>query len=169
MAEKEKLDHVIGVNISPSVVSPFPNKPWFLSVCNTSLLKTLWGKREIACNQQFLFFPQCFLPVWRIFCNFHQIWNVSVKLSVWKNLNFVTFRVKKKEQSLNYSCFVSGNSKLNKMCLWNNNAPETAIFFRNVTLIFDLDLADDLDFGTSRCVQIRRAFIPSMSLITKLI
>ena len=31
------------------------------------------GKVEIACIEQFLFFLQCFLPVWRTFCHFHQI------------------------------------------------------------------------------------------------
>ena len=43
--------------------NPFPNKPWFLRVYSTSLLKTLWEKGEIAPNEQFLLFPQCFLPV----------------------------------------------------------------------------------------------------------
>ena len=52
-------------------VNPFPNKPWFSRVCCTSLLKTL-GKGEIARNEQFLHFPQCFLPVWRTFSHFHQ-------------------------------------------------------------------------------------------------
>ena len=51
-----------GVLIGP-VFNPFPNKPWFLHVCSISLLKTLWKKGEIARNEQFLFFPQCFLPV----------------------------------------------------------------------------------------------------------
>ena len=27
--------------------SPFPNKPWFLCVCCTSLLKTLWEKEKL--------------------------------------------------------------------------------------------------------------------------
>ena len=31
------------------------------------------GKGEIARNQQFLLFPQCFLPDWRNFFHFHQI------------------------------------------------------------------------------------------------
>ena len=31
------------------------------------------GKGEIAHNEQFLLFPQCFLPFWRFFCHFHQI------------------------------------------------------------------------------------------------
>ena len=30
-------------------------------------------KREIARNEQFLLFPQCFLPVWITFCHFRQI------------------------------------------------------------------------------------------------
>ena len=40
--------------------NPFPNKPTFLRVCNTSRLKTL-GKGEIARNEQFLLFPQSFV------------------------------------------------------------------------------------------------------------
>ena len=36
--------------------NPFPNKPWFLRVCSTSLLKTQWEKEEIAHNEQFLLF-----------------------------------------------------------------------------------------------------------------
>ena len=53
-------------------ISPFPNNPWFLRVCFTSLLKTL-GKGEIAHNEQFFLFPQCFMTFWRTFCHFHQI------------------------------------------------------------------------------------------------
>ena len=54
-----------------------------------SLEKTA-GKGEIARNDQFLLFPQCFLPVWRTFCHFHQIRNCHLPtLSVWKSLQFV--------------------------------------------------------------------------------
>ena len=31
------------------------------------------GKGEIAHIEQFLLFPQCFLPAWRTFCRFNQI------------------------------------------------------------------------------------------------
>ena len=31
------------------------------------------GKGEIACDEQFLLFPQRFLPIWRTFYHFHQI------------------------------------------------------------------------------------------------
>ena len=61
------------------VFNPFPNKPLILQVCTVSLLKTLWGKEEIACNKQFLPFPQCFLPVWRTFYHFHHIWNCRLQ------------------------------------------------------------------------------------------
>ena len=50
------------------------------------------GKGEIALNEQFLLFPQCFLPIGRTFSHFHQIWNCRLQiLSVWKNLKFVVW------------------------------------------------------------------------------
>ena len=52
-------------------ISPFSQtKPGFLRVCGTSLLKKL-GKGEIAHKEQFLLFPQCFLPILRTFCHFY--------------------------------------------------------------------------------------------------
>ena len=73
------------------VFNPFPNKPWFLRVCSTGLLKTL-RKEEIASNKQFLLFPECFLPIWRTFCHFHQILNCRLQsLSVWKSLEFIVW------------------------------------------------------------------------------
>ena len=41
------------------------------------------GKGEIARNEQFLLFPQCFLILWRTYCHFSS----SVKLSSAKPLN----------------------------------------------------------------------------------
>ena len=50
------------------------------------------GKEEIACNEQFLLFPQCLLPIWRAFCHFHQIKNCRLEtLSVWKSLTCVVW------------------------------------------------------------------------------
>ena len=37
------------------------------------------GKGGIARFEQYLLFPLCFLPVWRIFCHFHQIWNCRMQ------------------------------------------------------------------------------------------
>ena len=78
--------------------NPFPNKPWFLRVCCTTLLKTL-GKREIAHNEQFLLFPQCFLPFRRTFCYYQKekkekmklssatSFKLSLKFVVWERVN----------------------------------------------------------------------------------
>ena len=69
---------------------PFPNKPWFLHVCSTSLLKT-HGKGEIVCNEQFLLFHQCFLYV-TLSAIFITIYNCLLQtLSVWKSLKFVVW------------------------------------------------------------------------------
>ena len=60
----------------------------FLHVCSRSLLKTL-GKGEIARNEQFCLFLQCFRPAWTTFCHFHQIWNCRLQpLSIWKSVQF---------------------------------------------------------------------------------
>ena len=63
-------------------VYPFPNKPWVLHV---SLLKACQpfesteGKGEIARNEHFLLFPQCFLPIQQTFCHLHQIWHCCLQ------------------------------------------------------------------------------------------
>ena len=69
----------------------FQTSPGFFSVCSTSLsLENTVGKGGIAHNQQFLFFPQCFLLVWRTFCHFNQIWNCRLQtLWDWRSLTFV--------------------------------------------------------------------------------
>ena len=36
--------------------NPFPNKPLFLPVCSTSLLKTLWEMEKLLPNSNFYFF-----------------------------------------------------------------------------------------------------------------
>ena len=36
-------------------VNPFPNKPWFLRVCSTCLLKTLWEKEKLLVTSNFSF------------------------------------------------------------------------------------------------------------------
>ena len=65
--------------------------PGFYMSAVKSLLKTL-GKGEIARNEQFLLFPQCFLPIWRTFCHFHKTENCCLQtLSVWKYLKFIVW------------------------------------------------------------------------------
>ena len=53
-------------------------------------------KGEIARNEQFLLFPQRFLPFLRTFCHFSQIPNCPLQaISIWKSLkDFVLERFK---------------------------------------------------------------------------
>ena len=37
------------------VLNPFPNKPWFLRVCSTSLLKTLWEQEKLLVTSNLIF------------------------------------------------------------------------------------------------------------------
>ena len=61
------------------------------------------GKREIAHNEQFLLFSQCFLPVWRAFHPFQQIRNSRLQtLLVWESLQFVVWKwVKRNVKNFN--------------------------------------------------------------------
>ena len=96
---KEKIcaQHQILKSSSPNKmlqatsVIPFPNKPWFLRVCSTSLWKTLWEKEKLLVTSNFSFFHNVFY--WRTFCHFHQVWNCRLQtLSVWKSLKFVVWK-----------------------------------------------------------------------------
>ena len=46
--------------------------------------------------------------------------------------------------------------------------PRNTHFLRNMNLILTLTFADDLALGTRRCVLMRSAFVPNMSLVTEL-
>ena len=53
------------------------------------LFENTVGKGEIDRNEQFLLFPQCFLP---LSCHFYQICSCRLEtLSVWKSLEFVVW------------------------------------------------------------------------------
>ena len=63
---------------------PFPKQGLVFTCLPNKSFENIVGKAEIACNKQFLLFLQCFLPIWRTFCHFYQIWNCHLQtLSVW--------------------------------------------------------------------------------------
>ena len=70
--------------------------PGFYVSAVQAFLKNTEGKGEIARNKQFLLFPQCFLPVWRTFCHFHQFQDCRLPtVRIWKNKKIVVWeRVK---------------------------------------------------------------------------
>ena len=43
-------------------VNPFPNKPWFLRICSTSVLKTLWEKEKLLVTSNFSLSRSIFYP-----------------------------------------------------------------------------------------------------------
>ena len=76
--------------------NPFSNKSWFLRVCSTSLLKTLWEKEKLLVTSNFSFFHSVFYPFKDISAIFIKFEIVVSKLSVWKSLKFVVrVRVKR--------------------------------------------------------------------------
>ena len=51
----------------------FPKQEMIFKGLQYKSFENIGEKGEIAYNEQFFLLPQCFLPVLRIFCNFHQI------------------------------------------------------------------------------------------------
>ena len=54
-----------GENVS-DFINPFLNKPWFLRVCKTSLLKTLREKEKWLVTSNFSFSHSVFYPVGKL-------------------------------------------------------------------------------------------------------
>ena len=76
--------------IGKNQLNPFPNKPWFLHVCSTSLLKTLWKKEKLLVTSNFSFSHSVFYLFEELFCHFRQLSNCRLQtVSVSKRLNFV--------------------------------------------------------------------------------
>ena len=75
---------------------PFPKQALHFTCPQYMSFENSVSKGEIACDEQFLLYPQYFLPFWRNFCHFHQIQNCHLQTpSVWKSPKFVAWeRVK---------------------------------------------------------------------------
>ena len=63
-----------------SGINPFPNKPWFLRVCSTSLLKTLWEKEKLLVMSNFSFSHSVFYPFEELSAIFIKFETVFCKL-----------------------------------------------------------------------------------------
>ena len=62
------------------ILNPFPNMPWFLCVCSTSLLKTLWKKEKLLVTSNFSFSHSVFYPLEEPFSIFVKFEIVKCKL-----------------------------------------------------------------------------------------
>ena len=89
-------------------LNPFPNKPWFLRVCSTSLLKTLREKEKLLVTSNFSFSHSVFYPFKELSTIFIQFKIIVYKLSVWKSLKFAVWERDKQEmQIVNFNCYFS--------------------------------------------------------------
>ena len=61
-------------------VNPFPNKPWLLRVCSTSLLKTLWEKEKLLVTSSHWFSHSVFYPFDKLSAIFIKLKIVVCKL-----------------------------------------------------------------------------------------
>ena len=84
---------------STNPFKPFPNKPWFLRVCRTSLLKTLWEIEILLIRRNFSFSHSVCYPFWELSAIFVKFEIVVCKLfQVSKSLKFVDWeRVKRSD------------------------------------------------------------------------
>ena len=62
------------------VFNPFPDSDGPFDVSGNKPFENTVGKGEIARNEQFLLFPQCFLPIWITFCHFVKLEIVVCKV-----------------------------------------------------------------------------------------
>ena len=73
------------------VLNPFPNKPWFLRVCSTSLSKTLWEKKKLLVTSNFFFSRSVFYPFRKlsaIFVKFKTVVCKFFQFGIVQNLSF---------------------------------------------------------------------------------
>ena len=76
-----QLKELLKINNSwTELFNPFPNKPWFLRVCSTSLLKTLREKEKLLVTSNFSFSHSVFYPFGELYTVFIQVKIVVCKL-----------------------------------------------------------------------------------------
>ena len=82
-------------------LSPFPNKPCFLRVCSTHLLKTPWEKEKLLVTSNFSFSHSVFYLVGELSAIFVKLKIVVCTLFQFGSLKFVIWeRVKTNFQSI---------------------------------------------------------------------
>ena len=85
----KKAKHLsFGTSLSPTGLNPFPNKPWFLRVCSTNLLKTLWEKEKMLVTSNFSFSHSVFYSFGELSASFIKFKiDRSLKFVVWERVN----------------------------------------------------------------------------------
>ena len=86
------IENIVGKGFFLWFINPFPNKPWFLHVCSTTLLKTLWEKEKLLATSNFSFSHSVFYLFEELSAAFVQMKIVVCKLfSFWQSPKFVVW------------------------------------------------------------------------------
>ena len=96
-------------SINCLLFNPFPNKPWILRVCSTSLLKTQWEKEILLVTSNFSFI-HCF------FFSFGEFSAIFIKI-----VGSASFSLKESR-----ICHVGKGERFRFIC--KNQRTETALF-----------------------------------------
>ena len=117
---------------------PFPNKPWFLHICSTSLLKTLWEKYKLLITSSLSFSHSVFSsPEHKVlmvsFCDrpmsvVHNFFKHLLLLNHWANLDETWQGCSLGEALPNL--FKRLNSNHNFGCHGNQNEKNSKIFLK---------------------------------------
>ena len=89
------------LNLSQTIA----NKPWFLRVCSTSLLKTLWEEENLLVTSNFSFSRSVFHLFEEPSAIFNKNEIVVCKLSIWTSLKFVVWKELTHYQMTNFRLF----------------------------------------------------------------
>ena len=71
--KRMKVKRTKNYNFVEVSLQSFPKQAHVFTCLQYKSLENTVGKGEIAHNEQYLLFPQCFLPFWITFRQFHQI------------------------------------------------------------------------------------------------
>ena len=129
-------------------VNPYSNKPWFLRICSTCLLKTMWEKEKLLVTSNFFFSHIVFYPYGELYAVFIKYEIVVCKLFefekvkknvVWKRVN--RFGLKCHARFLFTPPTFTFNIQMNYevvadwLVVWGSNATDTAMVlsWRSVT------------------------------------
>ena len=58
MLSENNIFNRFAIGVQRTQINPLPNKPWFLHVCSTCLLKSLWEKKKLLVTSVFCPFEE---------------------------------------------------------------------------------------------------------------
>ena len=74
VTDRHDMTLAVKVALKPNTTySLFPKQALVFTCLQYKSFENTVGKGEIAHNEQFLLFPQCFLSILRTLCHFHRI------------------------------------------------------------------------------------------------